>query len=135
MIVLDNDVLVKLGGSNPDPGVVDQLSDYSREEWTIPAIVAFEFYRSCNTRAEIRRAQRRLNEHLDRIVEFDDRIAAEAAYLDGKLESQEVGLDPVDLLHLATAHAENGTFVTHNKRDFDKRPIHEITDVATVRTS
>jgi tRNA(fMet)-specific endonuclease VapC len=39
------------------------------------------------------------------------------------------------LLNLATAYAAGGTFVTHNKRDFDKPPIHDIADVDVIHTS
>ncbi|MDS0293634.1 type II toxin-antitoxin system VapC family toxin [Halogeometricum luteum] len=135
MIVLDNDVLVKLGGKDSDPAVVDHLRRYSSEEWTIPAIVAWEFYKSCRGRTEIQRARRTLNENLDRILEFTDGTAAEAAYLGEKLRSQEVSLSPADLLNLATAYESGGTFVTHNKRDFDKPPLRQLVDVDVIRTA
>lgn len=135
MIVLDNDVLTKLGGADSDPQIVDHLRRYSHEEWTIPAIVAFEFYKSCDGRTEIQRARRTLNHHLDRIISFTDGTAAEAAYLDSQLQSQGVSLPPADLLNLTTAYEAGGTFVTHNKNDFDKTPLHELVDVDIVHTS
>jgi len=134
MIVLDNDVLVKVGGANPDPAVVTHLQQYRSEEWTIPSIVAFEFYRSCSSRSEMERARTRLTSTLDRIIDFTGNTALEAAYLEERLQSQEVSLDPVDLLNLATAHTESGTFVTHNKNDFDKEPLHQLADVDVVVT-
>jgi tRNA(fMet)-specific endonuclease VapC len=45
-----------------------------------------------------------------------------------------VSLEPVDLLNLATAHTEGGTFVTHNRNDLDKGPVFELADVDVVVT-
>lgn len=135
MIVLDNDVLVKWGGANPDPQVVSHLQQYSHEEWTIPALVAFEFYKSCSSRSQMKQTQSKLRNQLDRIIDFSDDTALEAAYLTEKLQSQGVHLPPVDLLNLATAHAEGGTFVTHNKQDFDKPPLLSLADVDIVHTA
>ncbi len=134
MIVLDNDVLVKWGGPNPDPDVVSHLERYSKEEWTIPAIVGFEFYKGCSSRSRMRQTQSKLEGELDRIVDFTDDTALEAAYLDERLSAQGVSLDPVDLLNLATAHTEGGTFVTHNERDFDRKPVKDLADVDVVRS-
>jgi len=135
MIVLDNDILAKLGGAESDPEVISHLRQYSHEEWTVPSIVAFEFYKSCNGRTEIERARRKLNQHLDRVLDFTDETAVEAAYLGEKLQSQGVSLPPADLLNLAIAYEAGGTFVTHNKNDFDKPPLLELADVDIVRTS
>ncbi|WP_276298854.1 type II toxin-antitoxin system VapC family toxin [Halorussus lipolyticus] len=132
MIVLDNDILVRLGQADPDPVVVEHLQQYSTDEWTIPAIVAFEFYKSCENRTEMEQARNHLSSHLDRIVDFTSRTALEAAYLDERLREDGVSLDPADLLNVATAHAEGGTFVTHNKHDFDKPPLRELVDVDVV---
>jgi tRNA(fMet)-specific endonuclease VapC len=135
MIVLDNDVLVKLGGADYDSEIVSQLREYSREEWTTPSVVAFEFYKSCDDRTEIERARRTLNENLDRVLDCTDETAAEAAYLDQKLGSQGISLDPADLLNLATSYHAGGTFITHNKRDFDKSALLELADVDVLHTS
>jgi tRNA(fMet)-specific endonuclease VapC len=85
MILLDNDVLVKWGGANPDPQVVSHLQRYSHEEWTIPSIVAFEFYKRCTSRSQMKRTQSKLQRQLDRIINFSDDTALEAAYLGDKL--------------------------------------------------
>ena len=135
MIVLDNDILVKLGGTDYDEEVVSHLQRYSHEEWTIPAIVAFEFYKSCDSRAEIQRARQRLTSAIDRIVDFTHDTAVEAAYLDELLSVQGVSLAPADVLNLATAYEAGGTFVTPTKNDFDKAPLREIADVDVVLTS
>lgn len=134
MIVLDRDVLVKLGGPNPDRAVINHLQRYSDDEWTIPAIVAWESYAACTNRAEMEQTRRDLQNTLDRIVDFTADTALEAAYLDERLRAQGVSLDPADLLNLATAFDEGGTFVTHNKNDFDKGPIHSLTEVDIVTT-
>jgi tRNA(fMet)-specific endonuclease VapC len=135
MIVLDNDVLVKLGGADYDEDVVSHLQRYSHEEWTIPAIVAFEFYKSCEGRAEIQRARQRLTSAIDRIVDFTHDTAVEAAYLDELLTAQGVSLAPADLLNLAIAYEAGGTFVTHSRNDFDKAPLHGIADIDVIHTS
>jgi len=134
MIVLDNDVLVKISGANPDPTVVEHLKQYRGEEWTIPSIVAFEFLKSCDDRTEMEQLRGRLTTTLDRIIDFSGSTALEAAYLDDRLRTQDVSLEPADLLNLATAHEEGGIFVTHNKHDFDVDPIHQLTNVDVVYT-
>lgn len=135
MIVLDNDILVKIGGSDPEDEVVSHLKQYSDEEWAIPAIVAFEFYKSCTSRTQIQKTKKNLEKQLDRIIEFDNTVAVEAAYLDERLQSQGVTVPTVDLLNLATAYSTDSTFITHNKRDFDKSPIYSLTDLDVVYTS
>jgi len=78
------------------------------------------------------RSQRTLNEDIDRILDFSDDVALEAAYLGERLETQGVTLDPIDMLNLATAHEAGVTFVTHNSNDFDKTPIHQLADVDVI---
>jgi tRNA(fMet)-specific endonuclease VapC len=133
MIVLDRDVLVKLRNSNP--AVVQHLQQYSTDEWTIPAHVAWESYQYHRSRVDKLQEQHHLRTHFDRVLSFTDETALEASYLDDKLQSQGITLDAVDLFNLAAAHAEGGTFVTHNKRDFDKPPIHSLANVDVVHTS
>jgi tRNA(fMet)-specific endonuclease VapC len=133
MIVLDRDVLVKL--RNSEKRVVQHLKQYRTDEWTIPPHVAWESFQYHGTRSAMLEEQQHLRSSLDRILRFTSDTALEAAYLDEKLQSQGVNLDPVDLLNLATAHEAGGTFVTHNKNDFDKAPLQEIADVDVVLTS
>jgi len=132
MIVLDRDVLAKV--VEGDQTVIQHLQQYSDEEWTLPALVAWETYESRDSRTGMRQDQNYIRSNFDRIIDFSDDTAFEAAYLDAKLRSQDVVLDPTDLLHLGTAHAEGGTFITHNKNNFDKPPVHSLTDVDVVYT-
>ncbi|ACV47165.1 MULTISPECIES: type II toxin-antitoxin system VapC family toxin [Halomicrobium] len=132
MIVLDRDVLVKLRNSNET--VVQHLQQYSTREWTIPSHVAWESFQYHSTRAEMLQEQHHLRSNFDRILSFTADTALEAAYIDQKLQSQDVTLDAVDLLNLATAHEAGGMFVTHNRNDFDKEPITQLADVDVVRT-
>ncbi|MBV0901833.1 type II toxin-antitoxin system VapC family toxin [Haloarcula salina] len=132
MIVLDRDILVKLVESNSE--IIDHLKQYRGEEWTIPSLVAWESYKAQDSRQEMLQAQRRLQSDFDRILNFSDDAALEAAYLQERLQSQGKSLDTVDLLNLATAHSEGATFVTHNKRDFDKDALLELADVDVVHT-
>ncbi|MFB6178788.1 MAG: type II toxin-antitoxin system VapC family toxin [Halorientalis sp.] len=133
MIVLDRDVLVKL--RNKNQAVVQHLQQYTNEEWTIPSHVAWESYQYRNSRAKKLQEQHHLQTNFDRILSFTDDVALEASYLDEKLQSQGVRLDAVDLFNLATAYTEGGTFITHNKNDFDKGPVHSIADIDVVHTS
>jgi tRNA(fMet)-specific endonuclease VapC len=130
MIVLDRDVLVGLG--NSDPQVVRHLQQYRSEEWTIPAIVAWESYKAEPSRSDMLNEQTKLRSNFDRILDFDDDTALEAAYLDDRLQSQGVSIDVADLLNLATAHEEGATFLTRNQNDFDKAPVHELVDLDVV---
>ncbi|MDS0259200.1 PIN domain nuclease [Haloarcula sp. S1CR25-12] len=83
---------------------------------------------------KLRNSNRTVIQHLrssfDRILPF----TIDTAYLDEKLQSQGVTLDPVDLLNLATAQEAGGTFVTHNRNDFDRGPVRDIADVDVVLT-
>ncbi|RKS84076.1 tRNA(fMet)-specific endonuclease VapC [Haloarcula quadrata] len=132
MIVLDRDILVKL--RNSEEAVVEHLKQYRTDEWTIPSHVAWESFQRHDSRSDMLQEQQHLRSSLDRILPFTSDTALEAAYLDEKLQSQGVTLDSADLLNLATAHTEGGTFITHNKNDFDKDPLLELTDVDVVMT-
>jgi len=132
MITFDRGIIAKL--IEGDEQVISHVTRYSGEEWTIPALVAWGSYKACRSRAEMRRVQRTLRSEFDRVIDFSDDIALEAAYLDERLQSQGVSLDTVDLLNLATAYEDGGTFVTHNSRDFDTAPLHDIADVDVVYT-
>ena len=133
MIVLDRDVVAKLSASNQS--VIQHLEQYSGEEWTISALVAWETYTAQFSYPDMQQTQRHLQEAFDRILDFTDDIALQAAHLDERFQTQGVSLDTVDLLHLATADVEGGSFVTHNERDFDKKPIHDLVDVDVVYTT
>ncbi|NLV11866.1 type II toxin-antitoxin system VapC family toxin [Haloarcula argentinensis] len=133
MIVVDRDILVKLVESNQ--AVIDHLKQYRGEEWTIPSLVAWESYKAQDSRQKMMQAQQRLQSDFDRILNFSDDAALEAAYLQDRLQSQGNSLDTVDLLNLATAYNEGATFITHNKNDFDKEPLLELADVDVVHTA
>jgi predicted nucleic acid-binding protein len=132
MIVLDRDVLVGLG--NGDSAVIDCLQEYRSAEWTLPSIVAWESYRAEPSRSEMLREQNDLRSNFDRILDFDDDAALEAAYLDEKLRNQDVSLDVADLLNVAIAHDEGATFLTRNENDFDRAPVHQLVDIDIVPT-
>ena len=133
MIVLGRDVVTKLVES--DQTVVQHLQQYNSEEWTTPALVAWESYKAQDSRTGMQRTRTLLRSNFDRIIDFSDDTALEAAYLDEKLRSQGVTLPTVDLLHLAAAHAEGGTFVTHDRNDFDKPPLHDLVNVDIIHSA
>ena len=132
MIVLDRDVLVTL--RNSDRTVIQHLTQYRSEEWTITAHVVWESFQYHGVRTDMQQELNHLQSSFDRILPFTIGSALEAAYLDEKLRSQDVTLDAVDLLNLATAHEAGGTFLTHNKHDFDRGPVRDLADVDIVLT-
>ena len=132
MITFDRDIIAKL--IEGDEQIIGHIKRYSGEEWTIPALVAWKSYESYDSRTEMVRAQSKLQSEFDRIIAFSDDVALEAAYLDERLQLQGVSLDTVDLLNLATAYEDGGKFVTHNKRDFNKGPLHDLADVDVLYT-
>jgi tRNA(fMet)-specific endonuclease VapC len=133
MIVLDRDVLADLSSSNRR--VIEHLEQYSNEEWTITVLVAWESYRARSSRAEMKRVQRTLQSSVDHIIAFSDEKALEVAYLEQKLQSRGVDLPPIDLLNLATAHAEGGTFVTRNRQDFGEPSVESLADIDIIPAS
>ncbi|MBX0284842.1 PIN domain-containing protein [Halomicroarcula sp. F28] len=132
MIVLDRDVLVKL--RNSDQTVVQHLQQYRTDEWTIPAHVAWESFQYHGSRTDMVQELQHLRSSFDRILPFTVDTALEAAYLDEKLQSQGVTLDPIDLLNLATAQEAGGRFITHNKNNFDRGPVRDLADIDVVLT-
>ncbi|MFC6974387.1 type II toxin-antitoxin system VapC family toxin [Halomicroarcula sp. GCM10025709] len=131
MIVLDNDVAVKLLRED-DPGVKSHLNQYSSEVWAIPSLVSFEFFQHYHRLDVASQTQQQLLRVFDEILPFTDDVAVEAWRLNDQLLSQEIILDKLDLLNLAIAHEAGATFVTHNSNDFDKTPIHQLTDIDVI---
>jgi predicted nucleic acid-binding protein len=135
MICLDNSVLRKFADPNPDPAVVAYLKDRGSEQWIVPAIIAYEFYSIETRRTDIQRVQSQLHAIIDEIRPFTDAVAVEAAALEGSLTQQNQSLATADLLSAATAREAGATFVTADKNDFDKRPLHELMDVDIIDVS
>jgi len=54
--------------------------------------------------------------------------------METSLDRAGVSLNDVDLLIAATASQQQATFVTADKNDFDKDPIHELLDIDIVDT-
>jgi len=134
VIVLDNDIAVKFLRGD-DGSVTSHLRQYSGEAWAIPSLVSFEFFQHYDRLEVVVQTRQKLQQVFDEILPFTAEVAVEAWRLDDLLESQGVSLEPLDLLNLATSRDVGATFVTHNKRDFDKRPLHDLVDVDVVYTS
>lgn len=131
MIVLDNDVAVKLLRED-DPAVKSHLSQYSNDAWAIPSLVSFEFFQHYERLDVVSQTQQQLLRVFDEILPFTDDVAVEAWRLNDRLLSQGIALDKLDLLNLATAHEAGATFVTHNSNDFDKPPIYQLVDLDVI---
>lgn len=129
MICLDNSVLSRFASETEFPAVTAYLSAHSAEPWTIPAVVAYEYYSYFDTDAEVRRQQRLLDERFDAVLPVTDGVASETARIENAFDSQGVSLDTADLLHAATARNAGATFVTCDVNDFDKPPIRDLLDV------
>ncbi|MCU4716597.1 type II toxin-antitoxin system VapC family toxin [Halapricum hydrolyticum] len=131
MIVLDNDVAVKLLRED-DSAVKSHLSQYSGEAWAIPSLVSFEFFQHYGELTVVAQTQRRLHDVFDEILPFTDDVAVEAWRLNDRLLAQEISLDILDLLNLATAHEAGATFITHNSNDFDKPSVYQLVDLDVI---
>ncbi|ELZ20569.1 plasmid stability protein StbB [Halosimplex carlsbadense 2-9-1] len=135
MICLDNSVLRKFADPDPDPQVVTYLDSHASEVWIVPAIIAYEFYSVESDRTAVQRLQLLLREAIDEIRPFTDDVAVEAAVLEGSLQKQNRSLGTADLLSAATAREAGATFVTADKRDFDKAPLHELLELDIIDVS
>ena len=67
MIVLDNDVAVKLLRDGDD-AIERHLSQYSKEVWAIPTLVSYEFYRHYDSFEVVTDTKRRLESVFDEIL-------------------------------------------------------------------
>jgi len=135
MLCLDNDVFRKYTNDPPDETVVNYLAKHHDEPWTLPGIVLFEWLQIYDSHNEIQNKQREADGMIEEVLALDEDVAVEAANLRARLDSANTGLELADLLAAATARDANATFVTANKRDFDKTPIHQLMDVDIVDTS
>jgi Predicted nucleic acid-binding protein, contains PIN domain len=135
MIVLDNNIIRKYARPDPDEAVLNYLSKHRTEPWGISAIVLFEFLSYYDTRSKQRTRRNQLTQAVDNVISFDGDTAAEAASMETSLEAAGVSLDDVDLLVAATARQHQATFVTADKNDFDKMPLHELMDIDIVDAS
>jgi len=135
MIVLDNNIIRKYARSDPDEAVLNYLSKHRTEPWGISAIVLFEFLSYYDTQSKQRTRRSQLTQAVDTVISFDEDTAAEAASMETSLEAAGVSLDDVDLLTAATARQHQATFVTADKNDFGKPPLHELMDIDIVDAS
>ena len=135
MILLDNNIIRKYARPDPDEAVLNYLSEHRTEPWGISAIVLFEFLSYYDTQSKQRTRRSQLTQAVDNVVSFDADTAAEAASMETSLEAAGVSLGDVDLLIAATARQHQATFVTADRNDFDKTPLHELMDIDIVNTS
>ena len=135
MILLDNNIIRKYARPDPDEAVLNYLSEHRTEPWGISALVLFEFLSYYDTQSKQRTRRSQLTQAVDNVVSFDADTAAEAASMETSLEAAGVSLDDVDLLIAATARQNQATFVTADRNDFDKTPLHELMDIDIVNTS
>ena len=82
-----------------------------------------------------RTRRNQLTQAVDNVIRFDGDTAAEAASMETSLEAAGVSVDDVDLLVAATARQHQATFVTADKKDFDKTPLHELMDIDIIDAS
>lgn len=134
MICLDNSVLTRFASEKRYPAVEQYLSEHATESWTIPATVAYEYYSFFETQSAVRAQQRALEDRLDGIFPITDEVAVEAARMELALAQHGISLAPSDLLHAATAHEHNATFVTRDANDFDKEPIKQLMSIDIIHS-
>jgi len=129
MLCLDNSVVAKFARPDPDANVISYLKDNSSEPWAVPATVMFEYLRYYSSQSAVHQHQHALNQRIQRVLSLNEDVAVEAVLLEHSLTKQDVSLDLADLLHAATARANDATFVTCDASDFDKAPIHQLMDI------
>jgi predicted nucleic acid-binding protein len=129
MLCLDNSVVAKFARPDPDANVISYLKDNSSEPWAVPATVVFEYLRYYSSQSAVHQHQHALNQRIQRVLSLNEDVAVEAVLLEHSLTKQDVSLDLADLLHAATARANDATFVTCDASDFDKAPIHQLMDI------
>ena len=135
MILLDNNIFRKYARRDPDEDVLSYLSDHRTEPWGISAIVLFEFLSYYDTQSKQRARRNQLTQAVDDLISVDADTAAEAASMETSLDRTGVSLNDVDPLIVATARQQQATFVTADKNDFDKEPIHELMNIDIVDTT
>lgn len=135
MILLDNNIIRKYARPDPDEAVLNYLSKHRTEPWGISALVLFEFLSYYDTQSKQRTRRSQLTQAIDDVISFDGDTAAEAASMESSLEAAGVSLDEADLLIAATARQHQATFVTADKNDFDKSPLHELMDIDIIDAS
>lgn len=129
MLCLDNDVFRNYTNQPPDRDVVNYLAAHHEEPWGLPALVLFEWLQLYDSHATIRTKRDQAEELVDEVLALDADVAVEAANMRARLATVETSLDLADLLAAATARQADSTFVTANRNDFDKPPVHELLDV------
>lgn len=132
MLCLDNSVLSRFAQPDPDPAVTGYLKSHASREWTVPALVAFEYYRTKQSQPALSRARQDLNSIMDGVLPVTDDVAAEAVGIANSLSNVDAGLDVLDLLHAATARDAGATFVTADRNDFDTEPVRQLLDVDVI---
>lgn len=132
MLYFDNSVVRKATQSSPDPAVARYAREHREQAWAIPATVAYEYLVFFDDRSQRRRQRRRLESVFQEVAPITLDVATEAAELSQLLATQGISLDAADLLHVATARANSGTFVTADAADFDKPAIHQLVDVDVI---
>lgn len=129
MLCLDNSVVAKFARPDPDANVVSYLKDNASEPWAVPATVMFEYLRYYSSPSAVHRHQHALNQRIERVLSLTEDVAVEGVLLEHSLTQHDVSLDLADLLHAATARANDATFVTCDASDFDKTPIQQTMDI------
>lgn len=132
MLCLDNSVLAKFARPDPDANVVSYLKRNASEPWAIPVTVLFEYLRYYSSGSAVHQHKHALDQRIQRILPLNEDVAVEAVLLEHSLTQHDVRLDLADLLHAATARENGATFVTCDAADFDRAPIHELMDIASI---
>jgi tRNA(fMet)-specific endonuclease VapC len=135
MLYFDNSVLSRAAAQPPDESVAEYLHSHKEETWALPATVAFEYLHYYDSTAKRREEAQFLRIYFEEITPFSLAEALEATEIAHSLAQQDVTLATADLIHVATARANGGTFVTADANDFDGPAIHQLLDVDIVAVS
>lgn len=132
MRYFDNSVASRLFEPDTPDAVATYLLEHRADAWGLPATVAWEYLEFYESESRRRRERRKLERHFQEIAPLTLDVASEAATIANLLGRHDVSLNAADLLHFATARANDGVFVTADAADFDRPRIHELATVDVI---
>lgn len=132
MTCLGSDIFSRYAFERSYPAVGRYLADHAGDAWILPTMVLFEYLKRYDSHSAIQTHRLNAEQSVDETADLNADVAMEAANLEARLATADISLDLADSLVAATAREYGATLVTANKNDFDKKPVHELLDVAVV---
>lgn len=129
MLYFDNSIVSRIFDAETPQPIGEYLREHKAKPWGIPATVAWEYLNFYDSTSRQQRERQKLEQHFQEIAPITIDVAVDAATISTLLSRHDITLDAADLLHAATARANNATFVTADANDFNKQPIRDLLSV------